>query len=112
MPFKKITVPVSFPLKFGPGDVVLHQKGGEYTIRGTPLEFIIEASGEPAYAYEASDGRIWVRSQRQMEDGRFTLKMRNHESEEGKRRRDEQFDNWLLGTVIVLAFLFYWWTRP
>lgn len=107
MPFKKVTVPVSLPIMFGPGDVLVHQKGAEYIVRGTPLEFIIEASGEPAYAYEASDGRIWVRSQRQMEDGRFRLKTKADETAKGKRRRQEIIDNLLLGSIIIACF--GWW---
>jgi hypothetical protein len=72
MPFKKLSIPTPTPM-FGRGDVVTHQKGGHYTIVGTPDTYVIEETGEPAYAYQGKDGRIWVRSQTKMEDGRFQL---------------------------------------
>lgn len=61
--------------------VVRHLKTrGVYRIVHTPEHCFIEATGEPAYAYQflflpgapaERRGRIWVRSQREMEDGRF-----------------------------------------
>jgi uncharacterized iron-regulated membrane protein len=63
---------------FRPGQVVTHLKTkGEYRIHGTPDNYVIEATGEPAYAYGARKqegsnlGKIWIRSQTEMEDGRF-----------------------------------------
>jgi hypothetical protein len=64
---------------FAPGDRVKHVRtGGEYTItHGCSANLFIEATGEPAYVYgcKLEDGTIrsWVRSARQMEDGRFAL---------------------------------------
>jgi hypothetical protein len=58
--------------KFLEGTEVRHIKsGGIYLITGTPHEFVIEATREPAYAYLMPDGRTCVRSQAEMEDGRF-----------------------------------------
>lgn len=53
---------------------VQHVKtGNTYTIVGTPQRYRLESTGEPAYCYQADDGdpRIWVRDQKEMEDGRF-----------------------------------------
>ncbi|WMC09535.1 hypothetical protein PU634_10445 [Oceanimonas pelagia] len=60
---------------FSVGDLVRHVKtGGCYHIRGLPDKHRLEATGEPAYLYEAvSDGLIWMRSQAEMEDGRFVM---------------------------------------
>lgn len=65
------------PYGFKRGDAIIHYKGGEYYIVGTPTEFVIEATRERAYAYRAF-GYITsptiIRSQKEMEDGRFVLK--------------------------------------
>jgi hypothetical protein len=53
------------------GQKVIHSKGGEYVIRGLPDKYVLEHSRKPAYAYEMADGRICVRDQEEMEDGRF-----------------------------------------
>ena len=60
------------PPLFRVGDEVRHRKGGVYRIIMTPECLLIEATGEPAYAY-ALDGLVWVRSQREMGDGRFRV---------------------------------------
>lgn len=57
--------------KFRIGQRVIHSKGGEYTIRGLPDKYVLEHNRKPAYAYEMADGRICVREQEEMEDGRF-----------------------------------------
>lgn len=68
---------------FEAGERVKHVRtGGEYRItHGRGDSLFLEATGEPAYAYGGTgeDGviRYWVRSARQMEDGRFTLIARN-----------------------------------
>jgi len=65
--------------KFKNGDIVKHVKtGGKYWIVGTPDVYVIEATGEPAYAYrqvELSDKpQIWVRAQAIMEEeGKFVV---------------------------------------
>ena len=63
---------------FQAGDTVRHRKGNEYRItHGLGDNLMIEATGEPAYAYEHEDSRghvtRWVRPAREMEDGRFAL---------------------------------------
>lgn len=64
-------VPIAHPIKFQIGQEITHVKtGGKYIIRGLPDQYIIEATGEPAYAYLGSV-KIWVRCQSEMEDGRF-----------------------------------------
>jgi len=64
--------PPPTPPLFRAGDELEHRKGGRYVIVATPEQCRIEASAEPAYAYLAkADGLLWVRSQREMEDGRF-----------------------------------------
>jgi hypothetical protein len=57
--------------KFPTETFVQHHKGGVYKIKFTPEKARLEATGEPAYIYEAADGAIWARSQVEMEDGRF-----------------------------------------
>lgn len=59
-------------------DRVVHLKTDTmYLIIGTPNEYRIESTGEPAYAYRVCDDvhdkdqRVWIRSQTLMEDGRF-----------------------------------------
>lgn len=55
--------------KFLEGTEVRHRKsGGIYLITGTPHEFVIEATREPAYAYLMPDGRTCIRSQAEMEE--------------------------------------------
>lgn len=59
---------------FKRNDLVNHYKGGKYAIMGTPDEYVIEATREPAYAYRSITyplGPIVIRSQKEMEDGRF-----------------------------------------
>lgn len=59
---------------FKKGDRVRHRKGGEYTITHAEGDNVfIESSGESAYVYTDKDGRSWVRSACEMEDGRFAL---------------------------------------
>lgn len=66
-------------MKFDKNDVVKHVKTNKhYRIVGTPDEYRLEATNEPAYAYQSSEGEpfnhpIWVRSKAEMEDGRFVL---------------------------------------
>lgn len=55
-----------------------HINGGHYVIVGTPQQFRIEQTDEPAYAYRAWDeitrkefGPTHIRTQAQTEDGRF-----------------------------------------
>ncbi len=58
--------------KFDSESRVRHVKtGGEYWIEEVPERCRLESTGEPAYAYRGEDGILWVRSQVQMEDGRF-----------------------------------------
>jgi len=68
--------------KFAQSNVVRHRKGGLYEILLIPqgdsgadyLGTYSEATGEPVYVYRALiDETCWVRSQREMEDGRFEL---------------------------------------
>jgi len=54
-------------------DVVHLRSGGVYVIIGTPDVYRVESTNEPAYAYLAKDGTVWVRPQTEMEDGRFEL---------------------------------------
>lgn len=49
-----------------------HRNGGVYEIVGLPTVYRLESTGEPAYAYREVDGTtVWVRSAREMEDGRY-----------------------------------------
>lgn len=58
--------------KFARKSNLLHVKSQSvYKILETPAKARVEATGEPAYFYEASDGTVWARSQLEMEDGRF-----------------------------------------
>lgn len=111
VPFQKITVPVIYPSKFGMDDVVRHQKGGLYSIVMLPSILIIEETGEPAYAYKSHrDSRVWVRSQRKMEDGRFQLVKRAWDLDAERKKREQAFDLLLLLGVILSIILFgiYW----
>jgi hypothetical protein len=64
--------PVTGTFKFRMGEEVRHKKsGGIYIITGLPNEYVLEHSREPAYTYLMKDGRTCVRSQTEMEDGRF-----------------------------------------
>jgi len=48
--------------------------GGMYLLTGTPHEYVIEATREPAYAYLMPDGRTCIRSQTEMElEGKFEI---------------------------------------
>jgi hypothetical protein len=53
------------------GQKVIHAKGGEYVIEGLPDTYVLEHNRKPAYAYRMADGRVCVRAQDEMEDGRF-----------------------------------------
>lgn len=111
VPFQKITVPVIYPSKFGKDDTVRHQKGGLYSIVMLPSTLIIEETGEPAYAYRSHhDSRVWVRSQKKMEDGRFQLVKAGRDEEEERKKREQAFDLLLLLGVILSVILFgiYW----
>jgi len=58
--------------KFYYGQKVKHVlTGGIYKIVGLPDEYVLANTRIPAYAYKMEDGRICVRSQIEMEDGRF-----------------------------------------
>lgn len=66
-------------MKFEVGNIVKHVKsGGIYRIIGSPDQYRLESTNEPAYAYQSTHGElynnpIWVRSKTEMEDGRFML---------------------------------------
>ncbi len=61
-------------MTFHPGSILTHRKGGTYTVILTPDICTLEETREPAYAYLAqSTGKIHVRRQSEMEDGRFSL---------------------------------------
>ncbi len=66
---------IRFTPLFEEPDIVLHEKSGKlYRIMQSPASMVLESTGERAYAYQAyknADLRIWVRSQAEMEDGRF-----------------------------------------
>ena len=58
---------------FGPGEEVLHTKGGRYVITAVPDNRRLEYCNEPFYEYvSVADNSIWIRRQSEMEDGRFT----------------------------------------
>lgn len=61
--------------KFHRAQIVRHLKTATlYRIVHTPDICRIEATNEPAYAYQPKgfvEGPIWVRPQAEMEDGRF-----------------------------------------
>ncbi len=61
--------------KFMEGMELRHVKsGGIYLLTGTPHEYVIEATREPAYAYLMPDGRTCIRSQTEMElEGKFEV---------------------------------------
>lgn len=63
-------------MKFRFHEVVTHVKTGrKYRIVMLPDACRIEATNEPAYAYQDADDMaagVWVRPQAEMEDGRFT----------------------------------------
>jgi hypothetical protein len=86
--------PVTRTYKFVMGAEIRHVKsGGVYIITGLPNEYVIEATREAAYAYLMPDGRICIRSQTEMEDGRF------EEAEEGAAMTwvttPGNYDEWL-----------------
>jgi hypothetical protein len=56
-------------------DGIRHVKTGDiYYVIGTPDTFRIESTNEPAYVYQKTRlSAAWVRSQSEMEDGRFQL---------------------------------------
>lgn len=67
-------------MKFEVGQIVKHVKTGViYHIIGTPKDnYRLEHNNQPAYLYQSIEGDIyanpiWVRSQLEMEDGRFVL---------------------------------------
>lgn len=67
------------PPKWAVGQHLKHSGGSRYAVVGLPTQFCIEATGEPAYAYQEWDkikkakvGPIYIRSQAVMEGGRFT----------------------------------------
>ena len=58
-------------MKFPPGSIVRHTRGGRYEIIGLGM---MERDLEVVYVYrDALTGALWVRSPEQMEDGRFEL---------------------------------------
>lgn len=58
--------------KFPLDSHIRHKKsGGIYQIKLTPDKGRLEATSQPAYGYESDDGTVWLRSQTEMEDGRF-----------------------------------------
>jgi hypothetical protein len=60
------------PFKFHRYQLVEHIKTGHiYEICGVPDEYVIEKTWEPAYAYLLPSGIKCIRSQAEMEDGRF-----------------------------------------
>lgn len=73
-------IAVTLPIKFQVNDVVEHLKsGGMYVIAGTPDEYVLENTREPAYAYRMADGRVCTRCQAEFEDGRFEYRGRADE---------------------------------
>lgn len=64
--------PVTGTYKFRRGEEIKHVASGAfYIIAGLPNETVIEATREAAYGYIMPDGRMCVRSQELVEDGRF-----------------------------------------
>jgi hypothetical protein len=64
--------PVTGTFKFRRGEEIKHVASGAfYIIAGLPNETVIEATREAAYGYIMPDGRMCVRSQELVEDGRF-----------------------------------------
>lgn len=62
----------TLPFKFKKWEDVEHLKTESvYTIVGLPDEYVLEKTGEPAYAYRTATSPIYVRCQKEMEDGRF-----------------------------------------
>jgi hypothetical protein len=66
--------------RFNTGDAIWHLRSKTiYFIKGTPDVYRLEATNEPAYLYMGmpEDDKplppIWVRSQKEMEDGRFIM---------------------------------------
>lgn len=64
-------LPRCTPILFPVGSRIRHKKGGLYRVLATPDVCYIERTLEPAYAYIAAEGTIWIRPQQEMEDGRF-----------------------------------------
>lgn len=64
------------PALFKTGERVQHGvSGGIYRIVDLPTRCRIATTGQPAYTYALADPKgditLWVRSQQEMEDGRF-----------------------------------------
>jgi hypothetical protein len=56
---------------FAPTDIIQHVKSGDtYTIVG---RCTVEKTGVECYAYRGADGRMWIRPEMEMDDGRFIL---------------------------------------
>lgn len=52
--------------------IIMHQRGGLYQIKKIPDDRRLEHNNEPFYEYESmDDGKVWLRSQSEMEDGRY-----------------------------------------
>jgi hypothetical protein len=60
-------------MKFKVGDIVVHLASErKYVIVGCPDKYRIESNNQLAYVYHFIEGDWhWVRSQSEMEDGRF-----------------------------------------
>lgn len=81
--------------KFKKGDVLKHGKTGMvYVILETPADGLrLEKTNEPAYCYQElaiTDYALprWVRSAKEMEDGRFVL-IRHELNDEARRDREK-----------------------
>lgn len=58
--------------KFKVGQLVKRINGGTYKILNAPDHRKLEHCAEPFYEYESiTNGKVWVRCQSEMEDGRF-----------------------------------------
>lgn len=99
---------------FRKGQAVLHVKSnGRYIIAILPDQGVIEATGEPAYAYIGDNSKIYFRCQAEMEDGRFQAL-----DTEPKRfipidlapGEEMVFDDARIGAVTELAFPDTWET--